>query len=64
MTPTLGRRDNPDTGLHEFYVEDNGEVYVFHAVKPGRVEKQRNIAAGGSSRSPQRQEEPPTPPEG
>lgn len=41
----LGRRDNPDTGLHEFYVEDNGELYVFHAVKPGRVEKQKRLAA-------------------
>lgn len=45
MTLELGRRDNPATGLHEFYVEDNGEVYVFHAVKQGRVEKQKRLAA-------------------
>lgn len=41
----LKRRDNPDTGLHEFYVDDNGEEYVFHAVKQGRVEKQKRLAA-------------------
>lgn len=45
MTLTLGRGDNTATGLHEFFVEDNGEKYVFLAVKPGRVEKQKRLAA-------------------
>jgi len=42
----IKRRDsasNPE--LHEFYVEDNGEEYVFHVVKQGKVAKQQRLAA-------------------
>lgn len=56
MAPTLGRRDNPASGLHEFYVEDDGELYVFHVVKQGRVEKQKRLAA---ERKTQEQPQPP-----
>lgn len=53
------RRDNPNTGLHEFYVEDDGEQYVILAVKPGRVEKQKRLAAERKSQENQ----PPAPPQ-
>jgi hypothetical protein len=42
----IKRRDsasNPE--LHEFYIEDGGEEYVFHVVKQGRVAKQQRLAA-------------------
>jgi hypothetical protein len=48
----IKRRDNPDTGLHEFYVEDNGEQYVFHVVKQGRVEKQKRLASERQQQQP------------
>jgi hypothetical protein len=55
----LARRDNPNTGLHEFVIVDNGEEYVFHVVKPGRVEKQKRLAAERQSQ----ENEPPQPPQ-
>ena len=39
------RRDNDASGLHEFVLVDNGEEYVFHVIKQGRVEKQKRRAA-------------------
>lgn len=52
----LARRDNPDTGLHEFVIVDNGEEYVFHVVKAGRVEKQKRLAAERQSQENQPQD--------
>jgi len=52
------RRDNPNTGLHEFYLEDDGEQYVLLAVKPGRVEKQKRLAAERKSQENQPPEAP------
>lgn len=61
MTLNLGRRDNPATGLHEFYLEENGEVYPFFAVKPGRVEKQRRLAQERAAKQASQQAEQPPP---
>jgi hypothetical protein len=42
----IKRRDsasNPE--MHEFYISDGGEEYVFHVVKRGKVAKQQRLAA-------------------
>ena len=49
--PEIQRRDNPASGLHEFVIVDNGEEYVFHVVKQGRVEKQKRLAAEKAKQS-------------
>lgn len=57
MAIEIQRRDNEASGLHEFVLVDNGEEYVFHVVKSGRVEKQKRLAAERQQQQTEQQSE-------